>query len=176
MGFGANLFLIFIFLPLSGLLLLIWLFSKNIVFGKILGLMWLGAICLFIIAVINHKLTSTMILEKEDYYGEYIVNRLHYPGRQADWQYETYRFEIKQNDSIYFYVTNQEKIVKTYRGTITTTKNYISERLILNMEQPTHHILAENPTIYRSPWSFYLVLYSTEFKNVFFKKGKWKPL
>lgn len=176
MGFGANLFLFFIFLPLSGLLLLIWLFSKNIIFGKILGLMWLGAIAILILSVFSHKLTSPIILEKKDYYGEYIINRNYFPGKQADWQHESFRFEIKDNDSIYFYVTNNQKVLETYRGTITTTKPYISERLIINMEQPTHHILSSNPTIYRSSRSFYLVFNSSEFHNVFFKKGKWKPL
>lgn len=176
MGFGANLFLIFIFLPLSGLLLLIWLLSKKLIFGKILGLMWLGAIGLLVFSVIAQKLKSPVILEKQDYYSEYIIKREYYPGKQADWQYENFRFEIKDNDSIYFYVTDKQNVSKTYRGNITTTKTYISERLIINMEQPTHHILSTNPTVYRNTKSFYLVFNSPEFYNVYFKKGKWKPL
>lgn len=176
MGFGAGLFLIFIFLPVSGLLLLIWLFSKNPIFGKILGLMWVGAFGLLILSIIANKLSTPIFLQKKDYYGEYIVNRDHYPGYQADWQYKTFRFEIKDNDSIYFHVTEKNKVLETFRGTIETTQHHTSERLIINMEQPTHHILTTNPTIYRSPWSFYLVFDSPKFNNVFFKKGKWKAL
>ncbi|WP_198342274.1 hypothetical protein [Pedobacter psychrophilus] len=123
-------------------------------------------------------MTSKTELNKNDYYGHYIINRDFFPGRQANWQYETYRFEIKKNDSIYFYVTNKEKILKTYRGTIQTTdpSQYSSERLIINMEQPIHHILKTDPTTYRSSWNFYLVFYSEKFNNLYFKKGKWRPL
>jgi len=117
-------------------------------------------------------------LKKKDYYGEYIVNRDYFSGRQSDWQYDHFRFEIRENDSIYFYVTEKGKVVNTYRGIIKTTdpNQYISERLITNMEQPTYHILTSNPTTYRSFWSFNLVFYSSKFNNVYFKKGQWKPL
>ncbi|MEP7265938.1 MAG: hypothetical protein ABI772_15650, partial [Bacteroidota bacterium] len=91
-------------------------------------------------------------------------------GKQSDWQYNNYRFEIKDNDSIYFYATDREKIIKTFRGIIKTTdsRQYKSARLIIIMEQPTHHILSGNPTTYRSAWNFNLVFYSSKFNNVFF--------
>ena len=172
----AFLFFLFILAPLTGILLLAWWGTGNKIFGKIVGYFWLGIFGLFILGTIIRLLTDKKELEKKDYYGEYIVNRDYFPGKQADWQYDNFRFEIKDNDSIYFYVTDKEKILKTYRGTITTTKPYSSERLIINMEQPTHHIMTSNPTTYRSAWSFYLVFYSPKFNNVYFKKGQWKPL
>jgi len=39
-----------------------------------------------------------------------------------------------------------------------------------------HHIIEEEPTLYRNVWSFYYVFKSQKFGNVFFKKGKWKAL
>ena len=87
-----------------------------------------------------------------------------------------FRFEIKNNDSIYFYVTDNEKIIKIYKGAISTIKGYISERLVINMDQPTHHILNSNPTIYRSTWDFYLVFNSGKFGNMYFRKGSWIPI
>ncbi len=174
MGFGFNLFFVFILLPLTGILLLAWLLKKKKIFGKTLGLIWIIISGLILLSGIAQWLTADTLLEKKDYYGEYIVNRDYFPGRQTDWQYDNFRFEIKNNDSIYFYVTNKEEILKTYRGTITTTKSYRSQRLIINMEQPVHHIMRTNPTTFRSAWSFYLVFYSPEFNNVYFKKGKWK--
>ena len=176
MGFGFNLFVMFILVPLTVILLLIWLFSGKRLFGKTIGLIWLGIIGLIVFSMTINWLTSKTELEKKDYYGQYIVNRDFFPGKQADWQYENFRFEIKENDSIYFYVTDKEKILQTYRGTITTTESYVSKRLIVNMEQPTNHILKSNPTTYRSTWSFILVFYSPKFNNVYFKKGEWKPL
>jgi hypothetical protein len=167
---------VFILFPLTVILLLIWLFSGKKLFGKTIGLIWIGIIGLVVFSMTINWLTSKTELEKKDYYGQYIINRDFFPGKQADWQYENFRFEIKENDSIYFYVTDKEKILKTYRGTITTTESYVSKRLIVNMEQPTNHILKSNPTTYRSTWSFILVFYSSKFNNVYFKKGEWKPL
>jgi hypothetical protein len=176
MGFGFNLFFVFILVPLTGILLVIWLLTSKNIFGKTVGLIWLGIFGLVLLSGIVQLLTAKKELKKKDYYGEYIVDRGYFPGRQADWQYENFRFEIKENDSIIFYVTNKEKILGTYRGTITTTKPYGSDRLIINMEQPTHHIIRSDPTTYRSAWSFYLVFYSPIFNNVYFKKGEWKPI
>ena len=178
MGFGFNLFLIFILAPLTGILLVIWLLTRKKIFGKTVGLIWLGIFGLAFLYGIVQWLTSKTELQKKDYYGQYIINRDYFPGRQADWQYEKFRFEIKDNDSIYFHLTDKQKILRTYRGTITTTapSQYISERLIINMEQPTHHVMTSNPTTYRSAWSFYLVLNSPKYKNMFFEKGKWKPI
>ena len=167
--------ILFIF-PLTIVLLLIWAITRKRIFVKILGYFWISLLGLFCLGTIVRLLTDKMELEKSDYYGQYIVNRDYFPGKQADWQYNNFRFEIKENDTIYFHVTDKEKILKTYRGTITTTKPYSSERLIIKMEQTTHHIMTSNPTTYRSAWSFYLVFYSPKFNNVYFKKGQWKPL
>jgi len=172
----AFLFFLFILVPLTGILLITWSVTKNDIFGKITGYFWLGLIVLFILGTILRLLTDKKELDKKDYYGKYIINRDYFPGKQADWQYDNFRFEIKNNDSIYFHVTDKKQILKTYRGTITTTKPYDSERLIINMQKPTHHIMSSNPTTYRSAWSFYLVLHSTEFNNMYFKKGKWEPI
>ena len=176
MGFGFNLFFIFILVPLTGILLITWFLSRKLFFGKILGFIWIGIFGLVLLAGITREVTSKMELGKDDYYGEYIINREYFKGTQTDWQYNHFRFEITEQDSILFHVTDNEKTLKTYRGTIKTTTPYSSARLILDMEQPIHHILTSNPTTYRSTWSFYLVFNSTKFHNVFFKKGKWKRL
>ncbi|MFH0893904.1 MAG: hypothetical protein V2A54_05665 [Bacteroidota bacterium] len=175
MGIGFNLFFIFILVPVTGILFVKWLISGKKIFGETFLIIWLGIFGLALIFEVAQWLSAKTILEKKDYYGEYVVNRDFFPGRQSDWQYDNFRFEIKDNDSIYFHVTNKYKILKTYRGSIATIKSYRSERLLINMEQPTHHIMTSSPTIYRSAWSFYLVFNSPKFNNVFFKKGKWKP-
>jgi len=178
MGFGFNLFFVFIFVPfglLMGVLLVSWLLTQKKIFGKIILTIWLVIFGFFLLIASLQWLTTEKKLKKKNYYGQYVVNRNYFKGEQADWQYNTFRFEIKKNDSIYFYVTDKEKILKTYRGTITTT-THRSERLKINMEDPTHHIMSSNPTTYRSIRSFYLVFYSPKFNNVFFKKGKWKPI
>ncbi|BDD01457.1 hypothetical protein [Persicobacter psychrovividus] len=176
MGFGFNLFFIFILVPLTGILLIAWLLSRKLWIGKILGFIWLGIFGLALLSGIVQWLTSKTELDKDDYYGEYVINRDYFKGEQTDWQYNHFRFEITDEDSIFFYVTDKEKILKTYRGTIKTTTPYSSARLIIEMDQPTHHIMTSNPTTYRSAWDFYLVFKSPKIYNVFFEKGKWKPI
>ena len=176
MGFGFYLLFIIILLPLTGILLIAWLLSKKLFYGKALGLIWLGFIGLVLLSGIAGWLTSKTQLDKDDYYGEYVINRDYFKGEQTDWQYNHYRFEITEEDSIFFYVTDKEKILETFRGKITTTTPYDSARLIIEMEQSTHHILTSNPTTYRSTWDFYLVFKSPKFHNVFFKQGKWRPI
>ncbi len=182
MGSGIYLLFIIILLPLTALLtglsLIAWLLTKQKVYGRIIGIMWGGIFGLIMLLVVINWLTSKTELEQKDYYGQYIVNRDYFQGIQSDWQYDHFRFEIKKNDSIYFHVTEKEKILKTYSGTIKTTdiSEHNSARLIINMGQPSHHILTSNPTTHRSAWSFNLVFYSPKFNNVYFKKGQWKPL
>ncbi len=175
MGFGFNLFFIFILIPLTIILLITWLATKKNIYGKAVGSIWLGIGCLILISTAIRTVMAKKVLKKEDFYGQYIIDRSYFPGKQADWQYDNFRFEINDKDSIYLYVTNKDRIVKTFRGTITTLKPYRSEVLVVNMQQPGQHIFEYNPTIYRTAWSFYLVFNSPKFGNMFFKRGQWTP-
>lgn len=176
MGFGFNLFFAFLFIPLPivfGILTLI--------FGPLFTWKELKCIGLWIITLVFllwsfQWLRAKTVLDKEDYYGHYIIKREYFKGRQTDWQYNSFRFEIRENDSIYFYYTDEERVLQTFKGKVRTTAPYESQRLMIQMDQPGHHILSSDPTTYRSAWSFYLVFHSPEFSNVFFKKGKWKAI
>lgn len=176
MGFGFNLFFVLVLCPLTVLLLITWVISRKLIVGKVLGVIWGGIFGLMFFSGLTQWLTAKTVLEQDDYYGKYVINRDYFKGEQTDWQYNHFRFEITKEDSILFHVTDKEKILKTYKGRIRTTTPYKSARLIIDMEKPSHHILESNPTIYRSAWSFYLVFYSDKFHNVFFKKGKWKSI
>lgn len=173
---GFSLFSFFILIPLIGISLVTLLLSKNVYIGKATGFIWLSVLGLILFfGIINWAMSKTE-LDKEDYYGSYVIHRDYFKGAQTNWQYDHFRFEITDEDSIFFHMINREKTLKTYRGIIKTTNpaNYRSARLIVEMEQPTHHILTSNPTIYRSAWDFYLVFESPKFHNVFFKKGTWE--
>jgi len=176
MGFGFNLGMIFIVLPLTGILLFIWLISRKRIFGIFLALIWGGIFSLIIISFGLRPFFEKIVLDKEDYYGEYIINRAYFSGSQSDWQYNHFRFEITKDDSIFFYKTDDENILATHKGVITYPKPYNSARLDINMNQPTHHVISSNPTTYRKVWDFYLVFYSSKFNNMFFTKGEWKPI
>lgn len=176
MGFAFNLLFVFVFLPLLVLLIVTWVVIRKKRFGKELGYLLLGLIGLLALVYLISTLAADKVLQKGDYYGEYIIDRKYFKGKQADWQYNNFRFKIEKDNNIYFYITDKEKILKTYKGKISTLKSYRSERLVIDMEQPTFHLLQSNPTVYRSAWNFYLVFYSNKFNNMYFKKGTWKSI
>jgi hypothetical protein len=176
MGFGFNLGMIFIILPVTILLFLTGVITKKTSFLKAIGCIWIPIVCLIGLSLITNLFPDN-VLEKEDYYGEYVIDRNFFKGKQADWQYNHFRMEITEDDSIFLYTLENEKIVSINRGTISTVKPYNSERLVLKMNKPNHHITETNPTTYREPWwNFYLVFKSKKFHNMYFRKGTWEKL
>jgi hypothetical protein len=176
MGFGFNLLFVFIIIPVSGILIVLWLTTGKSIYGKGLGLLYAGVTGIVVLGYVSEMRRAKILLEKKDFYGSYTIDRTFFPGMQAAWQYNSFRIEILKNDSLYFHVTEGQRILKTYRGLISTVKPYNSARLVIKMTNPTHHILSSNPTIYRGRNSFCLVFNSPKFGNVFFSKGEWKPL
>ena len=172
----AGLGFIFIVLPISVILFLLWILTQKKFFGFALIEMWGGMILLWILSAVLQPFYTKKVLDKSDFYGEYIIDRNYFSGKQADWQYNNFRFEIKENDSIYFYVTDGRIINETYKGKISTLVPYQSARLVIEMEKPSHHILTTNPTIYREVWDFFMVFNSPKFNNMYFRKGKWKEI
>lgn len=169
----ALIFFLVLVLPISAMLILAWLFTEKKIFRNLLVYFWGGMFLIWLSSLAVQPFFQKKVLKKSDLYGEYVIDRDFFPGKQADWQYNHFRFEIKENDSIFFYETQGKEIIKTYRGVISTLPVYKSARLVIKMESPGHHILSENPTIYREVWGFYLVFKSLKFYNVFFRKGKW---
>ncbi|MEH0154251.1 hypothetical protein V6R21_08900 [Limibacter armeniacum] len=176
MGFGFNLLFAFILMPFSIILFITWAFTKSKLAMKILKSIWITIGLLVLLVIISAPFVEKIELNKQDFYGEYIIDRDFFKGEQTNWQYNRYRFEITEDDSIFFHVTDKDRIIKTYKGIISTVKPYNSHRLILDMDQPTHHIMSGNPTIYREIWGFYMEFHSPKFRNVFFRKGEWKEI
>ena len=64
MGFGFNFFFVFILVPLTGILLVTWLLTRKKIFGKTLGLIWLGIFGLIIFSTTVQTLTAKKELKK----------------------------------------------------------------------------------------------------------------
>lgn len=162
-------------LPLTVMLLVIWALTRKALFGKALGIIWLSIFALVVFSVLTRPLSEKKKLTKEDYYGEYVIDRSYFPGKQAEWQYNNFHFIINPDDSIYFYSTPKDGPATVFKGRISTSAPYGSARLIIYMPVPTHHILTTDPTVYRKVWNFFLVFNSPKFGNMYFTKGKWEP-
>ena len=170
----AFLFILFSFVSLL-LFILKLIFKKKIFKTLNIGLWIFFFILPFIIMIIDLFNKKTEI-EKKDIYGSYVINRDKCSGKNADWQYNHYRFKITEENKIYFYITEKENITKTIEGTVEFKEGYKSPHIKFNFEEPKFHILAENPTLFREIWTFYYVFESNKYGNMFFTKGKWKAI
>ena len=157
MFLGLKLLFIILISPVIIGLFLYGLRKKSGFIGKMIISIYAFGAGFIILMAINAVLSRKKVLERSDFYGEYTIDRNFFSGKQADWQYNNFRFEIKENDSIYFYATDRETINQLYKGKISTLTRTKSARLLIEMEKPTHHVLTSNPTIYREPWDFYMV-------------------
>lgn len=176
MGFGFHLILIFLVLPFSALLLLFWAGSQKKMYGELLGCIWGGIFCLILLVSILKVFWTKKKVERHDIYGTYVIDRTQFPGRQADWQYNHFRFEITKQDELIFYQTNGAKIIHADTAKVEFLTQYRNNRIYIERSRGMHHIISQSPTLYRQVWSFYYVFRSPHFGNVFFRKGKWKPL
>lgn len=118
-------------------------------------------------------LQSDIQLTKSDFYGTYRINRDYFPGEDAEWQYEHFKFEILENDSIHFYVTNNDSVVRVYKGKVFFNESYKSVRIRFDMLSPVHHVMSEQPLITRSRWDFDIVMHSPLYSNMYFEKTSW---
>ena len=82
MGFGFTLLFVFILLPITAILLIEWLFTKQKMLGIILKVVWGCILGVAVISGVIQKLTAKTILEKKDFYGQYTDDRNYFPGTQ----------------------------------------------------------------------------------------------
>jgi len=187
MGKGIAILFYLVMLPLSGLVLLVW---------AITYLKWKTHKALFIllalwgIFILGTGLLGffeayfrPMILTQEDIYGTYVIDRDKFPGKQADWQYDNFRFKISPEHHLIFESRLYEDTWKTEKvdvsfssGYFDTDKaQYCNRKIRIHSDSTNHHIIRDNPTLYRKKFNrFYYVFESEKFGNVFFKKGEWK--
>lgn len=186
MGFGFNLLFVFLFpvliiiVPITTIILFFYalslyrynreLFIRRLkLFVYTISSLIAGIIIAFVIEPISRK----MKVDQTNIYGEYIIDRSKYPGRQADWQYNSFKFELRSNHKLYFYEMENGQVTKM---SIIPIYFCIPNHLVLVKDSTNHHIVSDNPTLYRETFSFYYVFKSSKFGNVFFKRGCWKKL
>jgi hypothetical protein len=167
--------LVFFFLGICFLLVFKNNYS-NFIFFNLIKIVFSCILVFVILVKVITFLNSNTRVTAGKIYGNYIIDRSKYPGKQADWQYNHYRFKITEDNKIFFYITEKENIIKTIEGKVEFTEYGYSPHLKIHINEPRFHILKENPTLYREIWSFYYVFESEKYKNVFFTKGNWKPI
>lgn len=109
-------------------------------------------------------LLSIKTPDRDDIIGQYEIARSKWPGKNADWQHETYTLEI----------TGSHAIVRDAR-TETVWKHRIEwsdirHRWDFADHTERHHIVAKGPTLYRGRFGHHYVFQSPLYGNVFFEK------
>ena len=86
-GFRWIVFLFIFFVIVSVILFVLKLIFKKKIFSTLNIIWWIFFISLpFLLAILSF-FTSKKEVEKEDIYGEYVIDREKCAGKQADWQY-----------------------------------------------------------------------------------------
>lgn len=154
----------------------IWLFTRGKLALRVIQILWGFLLGVFLLSWLVRAIGAKKELDQEDIYGEYIIDRSKYPGPQADWQYNHFRFEITPRHDFRLYLTEEARVTRTIAGRVAFLEAYQQPRIIIQVDSPRYHLVATNPTLYRETRSFYYVFNSPKFGNVFFKKGEWAPL
>jgi ABC-type transport system involved in multi-copper enzyme maturation permease subunit len=171
MGFGFNLFG-FPLLLLATAGLIIYAVAKQswkpllVVAG-----LWGLTILMFALASIADYNRKPIRLTRQDVIGEYHIDTNFFSGANARWQYDHYKFYITNNDSILFTVSNDKGVPqKLYRHKVTYSGG--QPTLWKISADTTHHIIRQQPTLYRGHNKFYYVFRSDKYGNMFFRKNQ----
>lgn len=169
MGFGFNLFgFPILLLTIVGLIIL-FVVSKKKIALKILGGLFGLTILVFILGSIADYYRTPIRLTKHDIVGEYRIDTTFYPGTNASWQYDHFKFYITKKNNIIFVSMKEKEIPKTfYKHRIKYSEG--PPDLWSVVSDSTHHIIKNQPTLYRGHDKFYYVFHSDKFGNVFFRK------
>ena len=104
-------------------------------------------------------------LKKEEIVGEYKIDTDFYPGKNANWQYDNYSFEITNNDQFILKHSNGSELAFD----ITWSSG---PPFLWTIKNPKHQIINRQVTLYRSHYKFYYVFNSSKWGNMFFRKVK----
>lgn len=165
-------FILFILLfCISSIFIIIYFVTKRKIFIKLFVGYWLTLVLLFLSLLIVGLVNSPTSVDKDDLYGEYVIDKNMFKGKNADWQSEHFSFEIKENDEFVFFEYYDNGIVKSkHTGNVEFVEGYASPHLRLSQVNPEHQIFDSEPLLVRNNWNFYYVFKSKKFGNVFFKK------
>jgi len=166
MGFGFNLFG-FPILMIATVFLILYATRRPSAI-KVLAFIWGVVILLIINATISDYLLKPIALTKKKIVGDYRIDTTFFNGKNARWQYHRYCITISNNDSLYIRVLDEKgSPTKVYPYKIKYAQR--NPHLWTVVSDSTHHIIAENPTLYRGHSRFYYVFHSHRFGTMFFR-------
>lgn len=140
---------------------------------KILGVAWGVFLLLIVVTYLCQPMLKPVVLEKDDIYGKYRVDKTKYSGRQADWQHDHHLIEINSNDTLTLYIFDDNgHTIKEEKVKISFNEGWVNApRIVIHSDLTSNHIIKSSPTLYRKRFfNFYYVFESELYGNMFFKK------
>jgi hypothetical protein len=153
----------------SVIFLIIYGRTKNKSYLKKAALPWI--VVFVMVGFISYSWWSASlprVIDKNYIVGTYEIDANFYPGKNATWQKEHFRFQITRDDKFIFYDRLADKSEREYHGSVTWAHEN-PEKWSIQMEEP-HHVIDPHPVLYRDQKQIYYVFRSKLFGNMFFRK------
>lgn len=171
MYFISFLILLF-FVGVTLILPLIYFLTKKKIWLKLFFGFWGFVATLFCVLFVIGFINSPTKVGKKDIYGTYIIDKSMFKGKNADWQYQHFSFEITKNDDFIFYEYYNNKTKSVHKGKVDFVEGYTSPHIRIVNLKPDHQVVEKEPLLVRNKWNFYYVFKSEKFGNMFFIKRK----
>ena len=134
---------------------------------------WCMSLLLVLILLVR-RLHGRSVPDAANLSGEYRIDRASWPGPQAEWQYAHYTLEIKPAGRLLLTECYDSVGCQTFAADFTWREAYRSPRISLTpTTERRHHILANDPILYRGTFSHRYVFRSSRYGNVFFRPARW---
>lgn len=168
MGFGFNIIVIPVLILFTGGAAFYYLYKRNKTALQLLAVLAGTVILLFVISIVKRRNEQPIPLSKKDIIGNYRIDKHFYPGRNTNWQYDHFRFTITSTDSIYFFITRKDTVIKIMKQKLVY---FGGPPDLWRIEGDSlHHIIKHPPVLYRGHKKFYYVFHSAHYGNIFFRK------
>ncbi len=161
-------------IPGSVILLVVWLYTYVTKKSHLPIYILLGIWAVFLVGTglmfLIRPYFESMIVNEEDNYGVYKIDLEKFSPRQSKWQHDNYELEINRDHYLRLYKQKPERhLIDSVKYEF--VNGPYSKRIRLEKNSTHHHIISDNPTLYRKPFNhFYYVFESSKYGNMFFKK------
>lgn len=142
--------------------------TKDTVYLKKIKSLWVIPFTLVLLFLLLVFIFGRVDVDRGRIIGHYEVDTNFYPGPNANWQKEHYRFEITKDNKLILYEKLADSTERQYFGDINWSFGPPDKWSISMKNQ--HHVIDKHPTLYRSNKKFYYVFKTKNFGNMFFRK------
>lgn len=137
---------------------------------SLLALSFLGIFLLHGLYSIGDSMPHRRRVSPYDVYGTYRIDRKFFSGKNADWQYEHYKFTITPDNKFLLTEIDDAGVSHQYAGKVSWFGTHTRRALWSAKLNEKHHLRVDSPTLIRSYFTFYYVIYSEKYGNMYFRR------